>query len=382
MGLRRWLRDRAVTGARVLLVEAPGWWQVRAGVERELRERGWSVALSPADADALVVVGVPGEQLRDVVERVWDQLPGPRARCEVAEGPAGAGLDAVARVLVDEDHQRSDAQDRALEPAADEGSGDMDMDMDMDMGGDDSGDMDMDMGDMDMAPDGIDLAGGFEGDRDGLEMDVLHVPLGPVLAHWPAGLVLRCTLSGDVAVEVDVETLDAAAAPAPAALSEVALIGAQRCDQAARLLALAGSADHATGLRRVRDDLLAGASPEDVHPRLAREARRVARSRLLRWSLRDLGRIDDEAAAGLGLPESCRGDVHDRLLAMLDAASGALAGTVVSAGSAAAAARAALPSLVTGYELAALRLIVASLPLDPEESVVSAGGPVHGEAAA
>lgn len=379
MGLRRSLGARAVTGVRVLLVEAPGWWQVRAGVEREVRERGWSLALSPADADALVVCGAPGETLRAVVERVWEQLPGPRARCEVVEGPAGAGLDAVARALVDEDHQRSDAQDRALEPAADEGSGDMGDVGDMDMGGDDSGDMDMDM---DMAPDGIDLAGGFEGDRDGLEMDVLHVPLGPVLTHWPAGLVLRCTLSGDVAVEVDVETLDAAAPPAPADLSEVALIGAQRCDRAARLLALAGSADHATGLRRVRDELLAGASPEDVHPRLARAARRVTRSRLLRWSLRGLGPIDGDAAAGLGLPESCRGDVHDRLLAMLDEATGALDGTLTRAGSVAAAARAALPSLVTGYELAALRLVVASLPLEPDESVVSAGGPADGEAGA
>ena len=48
-----------------------------------------------------------------------------------------------------------------------------------------------------MSPDGIPLAEGAE-DRDGLEMDVLHLPLGPVLAHWPAGVVLRVTLHGDV----------------------------------------------------------------------------------------------------------------------------------------------------------------------------------------
>src|SRR5699024_11402590 len=48
-------------------------------------------------------------------------------------------------------------------------------------------------GGMDMAPEGISLAQGGQ-DRDGLEMDVLHLPLGPVLPFWPAGLVLtaRC----------------------------------------------------------------------------------------------------------------------------------------------------------------------------------------------
>ncbi len=76
---------------------------------------------------------------------------------------------------------------------------------DMDMGGDD---MDMDM-DMEMAPSGIPLAEGGE-DRDGLEMDVLHLPLGPVLPHWPAGLVLRCALQGDVVVEATAEVLAAA----------------------------------------------------------------------------------------------------------------------------------------------------------------------------
>ncbi len=57
---------------------------------------------------------------------------------------------------------------------------------------------------MEMAPAGISLAGGAE-DRDGLEMDVLHLPLGPVLPHWPAGLVVRCVLHGDVVAEVEVD---------------------------------------------------------------------------------------------------------------------------------------------------------------------------------
>lgn len=57
---------------------------------------------------------------------------------------------------------------------------------------------------MDMAgPGGVALASGAP-DRDGLEMDRLHVQLGPVLASWPAGLVVWCTLAGDVVTQVDV----------------------------------------------------------------------------------------------------------------------------------------------------------------------------------
>ena len=65
----------------------------------------------------------------------------------------------------------------------------------------------MDHGDMEMSPGGIPLAEGGE-DRDGLEMDVLHVRLGPVLPHWPAGLVLRCSLQGDVIAEAQAELVD------------------------------------------------------------------------------------------------------------------------------------------------------------------------------
>ncbi|MDE0776904.1 MAG: hypothetical protein OSB43_11565, partial [Nocardioides sp.] len=66
---------------------------------------------------------------------------------------------------------------------------------DMDHGDMDHGDMDH--GDMEMAPGGIALAEGAD-DRDGLEMDVLTHPLGPLLDRWPGGLELRLTLHGDV----------------------------------------------------------------------------------------------------------------------------------------------------------------------------------------
>ena len=71
---------------------------------------------------------------------------------------------------------------------------------DMDHGDMDHGDMDH--GDMEMAPGGIPLAEGAE-DRDGLEMDVLVHPLGPLLDRWPGGLELRVTLHGDVVADAE-----------------------------------------------------------------------------------------------------------------------------------------------------------------------------------
>lgn len=46
-------------------------------------------------------------------------------------------------------------------------------------------------------------------DRDGLMLDRLHLPLGPVLPFWPAGLVLHVGLQGDVVQEAAAEVLDA-----------------------------------------------------------------------------------------------------------------------------------------------------------------------------
>jgi hypothetical protein len=351
VGLSGRLAAYAVSGAHVLVVEVPGWWETRAAVERALTARGWRTALSPADADVIVVCGDPGEQLSAVVDRVWEQLPGPRARATALHtDEVGAALDETALALRDDQHQRRDAGDRAREPA---GGADRE---DMDHG-------DMDHGDMEMAPGGIPLASGGE-DRDGLEMDVLHVPLGPVLPHWPAGLVLRCSLQGDVVTEAQVEVLGPAA-PSPA-LSAPAdeRRAARRCDGAARLLAIAGWDDAAAAARRTRDVLLDGGDRDDAARQLDRLASRVTRSLTLRWMLRGLGCVDGAAVAARGLPESARGDVHDRLVAMLRQSRADLRGEATADEDRAAATRAALPTLVRGLDVAAARLIVASF--DPD----------------
>jgi len=54
--LRRW----AVARPRVLVIDAPGSAALRWTVEAELERRGCALALSPAEADLLLVLGEPG----------------------------------------------------------------------------------------------------------------------------------------------------------------------------------------------------------------------------------------------------------------------------------------------------------------------------------
>ncbi|MEV4201965.1 hypothetical protein [Micromonospora globbae] len=231
-------------------------------------------------------------------------------------------------------------------------------------GGGHAGHAGMGHGAMNMAPAGIPLAIGGE-DRDGLELDALHVRLGPVLAHWPAGLVLRCTLQGDVILDADASLIDAdqPVAEDDGRGSTRPLFAARRCDNAAGLLELAGFNDIASHARRLRDALLNG----DAHtgPQLDRLARMARRSWLLRWSLRRLGPVTDQDVARWHLPDTLRGDTRDRLLAMLDRAAQALAGR--NGHLVAEQPRVpidAVAELVRGWDLAAARLIVASLDLD------------------
>ncbi|WP_232319279.1 hypothetical protein [Kocuria turfanensis] len=412
MGLNELLARFAVRAAQVLVVEVPGHWDARMELEQQLLRRGWRPASTPADADVLAVCGVPGPELSELVDRLWEQMPGPRVRADITSpGGVGPALDDAAALLLDTPHHRTDARERPQEPEIPEdvdhgGHGGMDhgemdhgeMDhgeMDhgeMDHGEMDHGEMDhgeMDHGEMDhgghgghggmdhsghggmdMAPGGIALAGGGE-DRDGLEMDVLHLPLGPVLPFWPAGLVLHCSLQGDVVVDAEASVVDGAGAggpgpgPAPAAV-------VVWCDQVVALLALAGAEDAASGARRARDALLHGdrgaarAAAERLH-------RTIRRSRLLRWSLRGVLPLDPSALEHHGLPRHCLGDAHDRLLSRVERIRAEAGGAVPVPVEDGAVPWAVLPELVTGLELASVRLAVASLGLDPHPAVQEVG---------
>ncbi|MEN8706743.1 MAG: hypothetical protein ABF306_11465, partial [Nocardioides marinisabuli] len=197
--------------------------------------------------------------------------------------------------------------------------GDMDHG-DMDHGDMDHGDMDhgdMDHGDMEMAPGGIPLAEGDD-DRDGLEMDVLVHPLGPLLDRWPGGLELRTRLHGDVVAEAEVHRPAAEAAEAaddvPAAVAT--------WDAVATVLALVGDEVWARRARAVRDQHLeldgAVGDERSVRAHLSR----LARAHVLPHSVADVlarlldGRLDpaahrlDDAALSSLLAGHDLGDVR------------------------------------------------------------------------
>jgi hypothetical protein len=186
-------------------------------------------------------------------------------------------------------------------------------------------------------------------DRDGLRLDRLHVPLGPVLPDWPPGLVVRTVLQGDVIQEASAEVLDAGSGRPSWGDAHPA---ARELDGLARFLAVAGWADTAARARRLRDELLAGASVEHVRGSAVALVRRVRRSRTLRWQLRGLPAGSTDVATLL-----------EGRLAAVEAA--------VASAAALPASRPALDELaglLVGSELAAARLIVAAADPDTEEA--------------
>lgn len=441
MGLTDVLARLAIRATQVLIVESPGQWSTRVELEQQMRRRGWRPAWTPADADVLAVCGAPGPELAELVDRLWEQMPGPRVRTDTSSpATVSSALDAVATLLLDTSHHRVDAQDRPLSPEIPQDHGQIDhgghashggMDhrgMDSDEGPEDHHGMDhsshegtnhgdhgthggMSHGDhsqmnhddhdmghgghggmdhsghgghggMDMAPEGIPLAQGGE-DRDGLEMDVLHLQLGPVLPFWPAGLVLHCSLQGDVVVDATASVIDATEhrAGAPGRPTDHASATVTQCDQVMALLALAGAEDLADCARRARDGILTG-DPGAARDAVERLHRKVRRSRLLRWSLRGVLPLGPADLERHGLPGHCLGDAHDRLLAQLERIRVEVGGATpdrADGGSAQESADqltvpwAVVPDLVTGLELGTVRLAVASLDLGSHPAVREVG---------
>ncbi|MEU1892863.1 hypothetical protein [Streptomyces pristinaespiralis] len=249
-------------------------------------------------------------------------------------------------------------------------------------------------------------------DRDGLNLDRLHVSLGPALQDWPAGLILHCTLQGDVVQaarigSIPIRTDRASFWNEPwllAARGERVARGtaarrrcAARLDSLGRLLAVAGWADPAARARRLRDEALAGVPPGSFARELLRLVRRVERSRALRWLLADVGSVAApliDEAGGAGEASEIGGDAHDRLVRWLHEARRAVAGfddaqplgTGERPGlregprgvsSPTQAVLDLLPRLLLGAEFACARIIIASLDPDMDEAAVAplGGGP-------
>lgn len=240
-------------------------------------------------------------------------------------------------------------------------------------------------------------------DRDGLTLDRLHLPLGPFLADWPAGLTLRVVVQGDVVQRADLDEPPTGRAADPfwsrpwirAAAGEPVGVGeaarrraAAHLDSLGRLLSVAGWPAEAVAARRLRDDLLEEAPASAVLPRAERFARRVGRSRTLYWLTRGIGVLSaaDARAAGVTGPavRAPGGDVPARYrqwltdvmddVRQLDAtapldpvAQESPRGRWDAERPPSVALAGLLPRLLAGAELGAARLVVASLDPDPDE---------------
>ncbi len=371
MGLREICTAAATSRAHVLVAEAPGAFRVRVALERAVQAAGWSVAESVADADVLAVVGQPGPELLAVIDHAWRQMSEPRARIEVRdEADVASALVEARRALQATNEQRARASERPASPGPsapeqdtshghesheDGGHGHDGHDHDDAGGGHDHGQM---------SPDGIPLAEGAE-DRDGLEMDELHLPLGPVLAHWPAGVVVQLTLHGDVVAGAEVEHLGGDPGERGGSARDDGAAGAARLlDAAASVLALTGLPAEAARARRLRDSCL-DAAPVDGEA-ITVLGRRIRRQRVLRWLLRGLALTDEDG----------RGEeLYDRLVGLVDRARTAVDADPTSAHRAGPALE-ALPELLRGRELAAVRLWMAALGADLTRTALEE--PSHG----
>ncbi|MEU7314804.1 hypothetical protein [Streptomyces sp. NPDC007083] len=394
----------AAARPHVLLVTTPGGTATRLAAERQLRLQDLPQARTPAEADILLVAGPECRGLRPAIDRLWQSLPAPRSRARADTPGALPEVLARCRAELAASPGRQHAGHRHENPAG----GGPDAELGDGRDGHDGDDEDSGgghgghggHGDSE-PPWGLPMAGQGE-DRDGLLLDQLHVPLGPFLADWPDALTARLTLQGDVVQRLEVEWPPVGGDAGPPFWGEPwaratagervdAGEGARRraaahADSLGRLLAVAGWTGAATTARRLRDDLLDGASSAELRPGVRRFARRVGRSRTLHWLTRGAGVLTAEAARDAGVTGPAAradGDVParyrtwlaalvrdvDRLAdrSPLDPAEERPRGGAADGPWPSAALVRVLPGLLEGAELAAARLVVASLDPDPDE---------------
>lgn len=446
MGLRDALRRAAVSRPGVLLVGLPGSTAIRLEVEAELRRHAWPVMDGPAAADLVVVLGSPDSTDAGWLDAVWRQVPSPRALVTVSqveevrrELEAGAALlasggqellpttegEAAAEPQPSSEHgnrqpspppeQHGPREQHAEPNESPEHQGHDDHEHHEGHAGHarhqdhstDHGHAGHDMGEMTVA--GLPMAERAD-DRDGLRLDLLHIPLGPALTDWPCGLILRLSLQGDLVQDADVEYVLVRSAEEPfwslpwlrASRGEHVTrdsAARRRCgahlDSLGRFLAVTGWGDLATRSRRLRDLVLADAPAEQLRPELLKLVRRVERSRALRWLTTGLGPLPADRADELGVAGPARtadGDAYDRARVWLEETRRAVdefgdtrplapddltgpRGRVDSPRPPSRSLLDALPELLHGVEFAAARVIVASLDPDVDEL---ADVPIHG----
>lgn len=361
----------------VWIAEGTGGTPARLAVERITRETGWPLATTPLDADVVAVCGDMGGPAAPFFAALVAAVPLPRAVVSVStESDAAPALTAGREALL-----RGDGTPGDPEPPGG-GQGDPE----------------------EWAAAGLPLQD-QRPDRDGLTLDVLHVPLGPFLPAWPQGLRLSLTLAGDVVSAAEVDTAVGTSADgevvagswwdapwrAAAAGRPVTRGTAERrraaahLDSLARLCTVAGADGAALAAGRLRDDTLAEGDASTLRGGSAVLRRRLERGGLLARQTDGLGVVDTEAAANseLGGPAERTtadgGDVTARWRRWLAETDEALTGSddqyllepgegtrgPLVTGSVALARLAA--DLVVGGDVAGARLIVASLDPDGDD---------------
>lgn len=385
-GVARW----AVRRPHVLSVVCPGATEVRLEAESAVAALGGRPAYSPADADVLLVAGCSGTELDAAVREAWAQMPGPRARLVVAEPGRVAELLSAAVSKLGNVQRLGREAERRDEWSATDDAATAHRTHGTEHGGHDhhggNGGEEM--------PGGLPMAERAE-DRDGLKLDVLHVPWGPVLPYWPAGLVLDVRMQGDVVQRVEGRTLPVRhlsgtpfwhAGGDPLALPR--RVAAAHLDSLWRLLALAGWPSAAGDACRLRNRLLEGDQLDGVRAEFVPWRRRVEQSRLLRWATEGLGHLspEDVDRLGVGGPAARattdgRGDATarwrrwlletDRLLGGGAVTEGGPRGRPDPAGPPSRSLLTAAMMLMPGLELTAARLLLASFDPDPDELTVT-----------
>ncbi|MBC9723815.1 hypothetical protein H8R17_02040 [Streptomyces sp. TRM68367] len=447
----------------VLLAVSPGATRERLAVEAELTRRGWRCVAVPAEADLLVIVGDREAEESDWVANLWRAVPAPKAwvrltdieqisetfdhgltelrRGEPVRPPGhshhadhgghddsaghkdhGGGDEAQGSNEEQDGHHKHggdahhaehsahdevephphDSHGHSGAPEGRAGHEDHHDGHDGHEAHDDHGGHEAHGGhDMGGVVDGLPMADRAD-DRDGLRLDRLHVPLGPALADWPAGLVLRLTLQGDVVQQVAVESTAPASSRPPfwnepwlrERMGERVSQGdaarrlcAAHLDSLGRFFAVTGWADMAARARHVRDRALARAGAAELSALVRPLIRRAERSRTLRWLTAGLGPLVAEHARHLGVTGPALladGDAHSRMLVWLDAVGRSAAacddsdvldaaeavgprGRIDGAAPPSQPLLDALPGLLKGAEFACARVIVASLDPDLDE---------------
>jgi hypothetical protein len=289
---------------------------MRSAVQDLRLSHGVQLVDTPRAAAVLFIAGEVADAHRDAVARTHDLLPHPRATVTWGApdshsrwGGAAMAVDLTAdpvqalRPLFFELLSRRRASDAPLLPDADlvEWRG---------VGPYGQGGTGMTGG----TPYGRPMAE-VGPDRDGLRLDVVPVPLGPLFPRLPQGLVLDLKVAGDMVIEAAVTEATSGrpptAGPAPAAsafvraLSEPVLIVELELARARDHLrwvseALIAQGLSALGLRALR--LAHDVRPGQGH-RIRTFGKRLRRTGLFRWSLPRVASFgkDGTRLAGLGL---------------------------------------------------------------------------------